>query len=80
MRENEVAKISPVDKLRYFKSRKRTSQRILCVLSPLREVPKIVVDMLFRIYQRLGRGLREVGQRDWNGGVSSVFAQPYQKP
>ena len=29
MRENEAAKISPVDKQRYFKSRKRTSQRIL---------------------------------------------------
>ena len=37
MQENEASKISSVDKQRYFKIRKRTSQRILRVFAPSRE-------------------------------------------
>ena len=40
MQENEAAKISSVAKQRYFKSRKRTSQRILRVFASSREVSK----------------------------------------
>ena len=54
------------------------SQRILCVLSPLREDPKIVFDMQFQIHQPLGRSLREVGQRDWNGLTQKPQVFPWE--
>ena len=40
MLEYESSKISPADKQPYFKIRKRTSQRILRVFAPSREVSK----------------------------------------
>ena len=55
MQENEASKISPADKQRYFKIRKRTSQRILRAFAPSREVPKEMATDLR--YGRVGTAL-----------------------